>query len=69
MVVGWVDGEVKHARIGPESVGHASGRRFVEIKRKPVAELKIGAPIVNMRTMFTAARNFAASIGSMHIFA
>jgi hypothetical protein len=37
--VGWVDGEVKHAKVGPESVGHASGRRIVEIKRKPVAEL------------------------------
>ncbi|MBS0297261.1 MAG: DUF3140 domain-containing protein [Proteobacteria bacterium] len=37
--VGWVDGEVKHAKIGPESAGHASGRRILEIKRKPVAEL------------------------------
>jgi len=37
--VGWVDGEVKHAKVGPESVGHASGRRIVEIKRKPVSEL------------------------------
>ncbi len=37
--VGWARGEPKHEAGGPESVGHHSGRRIVEIKRKPAAEL------------------------------
>ncbi|MBN9318945.1 MAG: DNA-binding protein [Caulobacterales bacterium 68-7] len=37
--VGWVDGEPKHGAGGKESVGHASGRRIVSIKRKKKAEL------------------------------
>ena len=37
--VGWAGGEPKHEPGGPESVGHHSGRRIIEIKRKPAADL------------------------------
>ena len=37
--VGWADGKNKTEAGGPESVGHKEGRRIVEIKRKPKAEL------------------------------
>ena len=37
--VGYADGENKSKIGGKESVGHAAGRRIVEIKRKKKAEL------------------------------
>ena len=37
--VGWADGAPKTGSSGPESVGHHSGRRIIEIKRKKKAEL------------------------------
>ena len=37
--VGWAGEGVKHDAGGPESVGHHSGRRIIEIKRKPKAAL------------------------------
>lgn len=37
--VGWADGTNKHDASGSEAVGHHSGRRIVEIKRKKKADL------------------------------
>ena len=37
--VGWVDGNNKRSSDGPESVGHQSGRRIIEIRHKKSAEL------------------------------
>ena len=37
--VGWAGDGPKHDAGGAESVGHHSGRRIVEIKRKPKAKL------------------------------
>ena len=37
--VGWADGTNKSDSSGPEAVGHHSGRRIVEIKRKKKADL------------------------------
>ena len=37
--VGWAGGEAKHDADGGESVGHHSGKRIVEIKRKKKADL------------------------------
>lgn len=37
--VGWAGGEAKHEAGGAESVGHASGRKIVAIKRKTIADL------------------------------
>ena len=37
--VGWAGGEAKHEAGGPESVGHHSGRRIVEIKSKKKGDL------------------------------
>ncbi len=37
--VGWAEGEPKHEAGGKESVGHASGRRIIAIKRKRKADL------------------------------
>ena len=37
--VGWADGEPKSKPGGGESVGHHSGERIIEIKRKKVADL------------------------------
>lgn len=36
--VGWAGGENKSGPGGEESVGHRSGRRIIEIKRKKVAD-------------------------------
>jgi hypothetical protein len=37
--VGWADGGPKHEAGGAESVGHKSGRRIIELKRKKAADL------------------------------
>lgn len=37
--VGWADGDNKSSAAGPESVGHKSGHRIVEIKHKKAADL------------------------------
>lgn len=37
--VGWTDGHAKSDAGGPESVGHRSGRRIVELKRTAKADM------------------------------
>jgi hypothetical protein len=37
--VGWAGGQAKHEASGPESVGHHSGERIVQIKRTKQADL------------------------------
>ena len=37
--VGWASGEAKHDASGPESVGHHSGERIIQIKHKKQADL------------------------------
>ena len=37
--VGWAEGDNKTSSSGPESVGHKSGHRIVEIRRKASADL------------------------------
>lgn len=37
--VGWADGDNKKSAAGPESVGHKSGHRIVEIRHKKAADL------------------------------
>lgn len=37
--VGWAEGANKHDSGGPESVGHKSGHRIVEIRHKKAADL------------------------------
>lgn len=37
--VGWAEGDNKTSAAGPESVGHKSGTRIVEILRRKTAEL------------------------------
>ena len=37
--VGWAEGDNKSSSAGPESVGHKSGHRIVEIRHKKAADL------------------------------